>query len=277
MKLKFVTLALAGFFWSPVIAGDGGYHYDQDTVRPATYYAALSNLASAVMFSGLGEKLIFSLYERDNWLRRVGFVTRPPMPELALVGPVYASGTPEFAATPDFSSPASLVWSETGVDRTLEPAAQAWTLLKITSPLFHLQFHDLRENRIAALMMIPQARAQLKTLDRRLLDGGLFAPLAADGTFGTATALDQAAVLWAASSLISAATSEAQDYWHRAFADLTDPGDSRVVAARAFAAISALPAQGGFARAITIQALGRYAAVAQDAPVKSQALKLARL
>ncbi|MFV2038553.1 MAG: hypothetical protein ACC646_13270, partial [Paracoccaceae bacterium] len=123
---------------------------------------------------------------------------------------------------------------------------------------------------------IPQARAQLKTLDRRLLDGGLFAPLASDGTFGPATALDQAAVLWASASLISAATSEAQDYWHRAFADLTDPDDSRVVAGRAFAAISALPAQGAAARAITIEALGRYAAVAQDAAVKTQALKLAR-
>jgi hypothetical protein len=277
MKLTFAITALAGVVWaSTAMPGDGEFHYDEETVRPATYYAAISNLANAVMFSGLGETLIFSLYERDNWLRRAGFVTRPPMPDLALVGPVYASSDPSFADTPDFADPASLRWSKEGADQTLDPGAQAWTLLKITSPQFHLQFHDLRENKIAALMMVPQARAQARVLDRRLSTGGLFAPLDANGSFMPPTAVDQAAVLWASSSLILAATSARKDYWHLAFADLTDPEDTRPIADRAFAALTTLPARSASARAITIEALGRYALITGDRPVQTKALELAR-
>ena len=50
-----------------------GLHYDERAAGTATYFAAISNLANAIMFSGLGEELIVSPYERDDWLRRTRF------------------------------------------------------------------------------------------------------------------------------------------------------------------------------------------------------------
>jgi len=274
MNKALATIALTGTLWAAAAGAEQGFHYDENSVRPATYYAALSNLASTVMFSGLGTPLVFSGYQRDNWLRRAGFIRRPPMPDVKLVGAVFAGADPRYLTTPDFSDAGTLRWSADSFDRRLAPGAQAWTLLKITSPLFHLQFHDLRQNRIAALMMIPQARALASTLQRRLNNGGLFAARNPDGTFDAPRAIDQAAVLWAASSLIRAATDDSDDYWHQAYGDLTDPATARPLAARAFGALTALPARTPATRAITIEALGRYALV--DQSDRASALALAR-
>ncbi len=270
--------ALAGSLWATgAAAGDGGFHYDEKSVEPATYYAAITNLANAVMFSGLGENLIFSPYERDDWLRRSGYVTRPPMPDMGIVGPVYASAEPAFEKAPDFSRPETLRWKPRSFDRTLDPGAQAWTLLKITSPQFHQQFHDLPENKIAALMMLPQARMQASVLNDRLLNpDGLFAPLSPEGKFRAPAPRDQAAVLWAASSLILAATTPKDDYWHKAYRDLTRPDKYRPLADNAFAAVKELPARAPGDRAITIEALGSYALAVRDDARRRQAIELAR-
>lgn len=253
------------------------FHYDAGSVKPATYYAAISNLANAVMFSGLGEKLIFSPYERDDWLRRSGYVTRPPMPDMAIVGVLYRSGQPLFAGKPVFSNPATLRWKPGSFDRTLDPGAQAFALLKITSPEFHLQFHDLPENKIAALMMVPQARTLTSALARRLRNAdGLFAPRGPEGRFGAAKPRDQAAVLWAASSFKLAGTSPRKTYWHAAYRDLTKPDQAGQLATHAFAAVQKLsPATNGDL-AIAIAALARYALVTEDGSMKRKALDLIR-
>ncbi len=278
MKKALAITALAGSLWaSAVTAGDQGFHYYEKSVEPATYYAAITNLANAVMFSGLGEELIVSPYERDDWLRRSGYVTRPPMPDMGIVGPVYAGALPVFKEMPDFSRPETLRWKPDSFDRTLDPGAQAWTLLKITSPQFHLQFHDLPENRIAALMMLPQAREQARLLGDRLRNGeGLFAPRSPDGTFLAANPRDQAAVLWAVSNLILASTSWRDDYWHQAYRDLVKADDYRSLADLALAAVIKLPPGAATERAVAVEALGRYALIAGDAGKRRQALDLAR-
>jgi hypothetical protein len=274
MKKILAVVAVAGALWASGATAGDGFHYDENSVRPATYFAALSNLTSTAMFSGQGERLIFSMYERDNWLRRVGFVTRPPMPDVRLVGAVYAGADPGYVLAPDFSDAGTLRWSADGFDRALEPGAQAWTLLKISSPLFNKQFNQLRQNKVGSLMMIPQARALTSVLDRRLTNGGLFAPRDATGNFGSPKAIDQAAVLWAASSMILAATNGDTDYWHQAFADLTDVDAARPLAERAFVALGTLPPRDPAARAIAIAALGRYALT--DPSAREAALALAR-
>ncbi|MDA1089077.1 MAG: hypothetical protein O3A85_02015 [Proteobacteria bacterium] len=278
MKRALSVTALAVSLWtSSAVADDKGFHYDENSVGPATYYAAISNLANAVMFSGLGEELIVSPYERDDWLRRAGYVTRPPMPDMGIVGPVYASSEPAFEKAPDFSKPETLRWKTDGVDRTLDPGAQAWTLLKITSPQFHLQFHDLPENKIAALMMVPQARVQASVLvDRLRNDDGVFAPRSPDGKFLSATPRDQAAVLWAASSLIHAGSSSRDDYWHKAYGDLTKADKYRPLADHAFAALDKLPPRRPAERAIAIEALGLYALALRDDAKRRQAIERAR-
>ena len=278
LKTLCAAVLAGGLVAADAKAGENNaFHYDQRTVPAATYFAAISNLANAIMFSGLGEALIVSPYERDDWLRRAGYVSRPPMPDMGIVGPVYAAALPVFRERPDFARPETLRWAPGSFDRTLAPAAQAWTLLKITAPEFHLLYHELPENRLAALMMIPQARAQARLLEERLRNpDGLFAPLAPDGRFRRPKPRDQAAVLWAVSSLIRAATSPRDDYWHRAYGDLVDADDYRALAGAALAAVEGLPPRSAADRAIAIEALGRYALVAKDAARRGRALALAR-
>ncbi|WP_156916726.1 hypothetical protein [Leisingera aquimarina] len=253
------------------------FHYNETNVAPAVYFAALSNLANAVMFSGLGEALVISPYERDEWLRRAGFVTRPAMPDMAAVGPLYAGAEPGFAEAPDFSAPATLAWDRSTFDQTLDPGAQAWAMIKISSPEFHLQFHDLPENKLAGLMMIPQARAQAQTLKARLTNGeGLFAPRMPDGAFGTAVPRDQIAVLWAASNMVLAGTSARGDYWHAAYRDLTDPDSYRGLLGAAFAAVRMMPPETPGDRGLAIAALARFAVATDDHIQRREALALVR-
>src|SRR3546814_11157331 len=101
-------------------------------------------------------------------------------------------------------------------------------LIKITSPEFHLNFHDDKADKRIALMMLPQAQAQARVLEETLVnDRGLFAARRPDGTFAEPRAGDQAVVLWGISNLILAATSERDDYWHKAYRELIEDGDYR--------------------------------------------------
>src|SRR3546814_1591673 len=85
-------------------------------------------------------------------------------------------------------------------------------LIKITSPEFHLNFHDDKADKRIALMMLPQAQAQARVLEKTLVnDRGLFAARRPDGTFAEPRAGDQAVVLWGVSNLILAATSPRDD------------------------------------------------------------------
>ncbi len=253
------------------------FHYDPNTVGAATYFAALSNLANAIMFSGLGDPLIISPYERDNWLRRAGYVTRPPMPDMAVVGPIYAAALPQFETAPDYSQPATLRWDPASFDRTLDPGAQAWTLIKISSPEFHLQYHDLPENKLAGLMMIPQARVQARLLEKKLRNAqGLFAARTPENLFLDPKPRDQAAGLWAVSNLILAATSPRDDYWHQAYRDLVKADTYRSLADLSLEAVVKLPPQTAADSAIAVAALGRYALITESDEKRDQAVNLVR-
>src|SRR3546814_9342148 len=119
------------------------------------------------------------------------------MPDMATVGAVYAAGGPRVTQTADFSNLRTLRWDPGTFDRTLEPAAQAWALIKITSTEFHLNFHDDKADKRIALMMLPQAKAQARVLEEtHVNDRGLFAARRHDGTYAETRAGDQAAVIW---------------------------------------------------------------------------------
>lgn len=265
--------ALAG----GLIAGPGARALDAAAVDLAAHWAARATLANAVMFSGLGEELSMSMSEQDEILKHAGYVARPPMPDMAMVGAVYAAGDPAFLTAADFSRPETLRWDPATFERTLDPAAQAWTLVKITSPAFHLNFHERKEDKRAALMMLPQAEAQARVLEDRLRDpDGLFAARAPDGRFAAPRPGDQAAALWGVANLILAATSTGDDYWHEAWRDLVDPDDWRELHDAAFGAVRELPPAKPADRAIAIEALARFALATSDADRRDAALALAR-
>lgn len=253
------------------------FRYDADNVDVAAHWAARSTLANAVMFSGLGEPFEVAMTELDTILKHAGYTLRPPMPDMAMVGAIYAAGDPAFAATPDFGEPKTLRWDGASFDRTLDPEAQAWSIVKMAAPEFHLNYHASRDERRVALMMLPQARAQAESLAQRLRQpDGLFAVRSPEGEFGEPRPGQQAAVLWAAANLALAATSKRDDYWHKAARDLLDPNLGRALGDAALAAVEALPPDTPADRAIAIQALGRYAMATDDGDKRKRALDLAR-
>lgn len=280
--LRAIAIIVAGLVMATAAGtaaerADDDVHYRSDTVDIAAHWAARATLANAVMFSGLGESLSVSMSTADDILKHAGYVARPAMPDMATVGAVYAAGDPTFMQTPDLSDLRTLRWDPGSFDRTLEPAAQAWALIKITSPGFHLNFHDNKADKRIALMMLPQAEALAGVLAKRLLtDRGLFAARAPDGTFAEPRARDQAVVLWGVSNLILAATSAREDYWHTAYRALVDADDYRKLADRAFAAVEQLPPETAGDRALAVEALGRYALAANDKQRREKALTLAR-
>lgn len=254
-----------------------GVHYLPETVDVAAHWAARSTLANAVMFSGLGEALSLSMTTRDAILEHAGYVTRPAMPDMAMVGAIYAAGDPAFRQAPDLSDLRTLRWDPSSFDRTLDPAAQAWTLIKITSPEFHLNFHDDKADKRVALMMVPQAQAQARVLEKMLVnDRRLFAARRPDGTFAAPRAGDQAVVLWGVSNLILATTSTRDDYWHKAWRDLIAADDYREFADRALRAVERLPPESPADRALAIEALGRYALSTENTERRKAALTMAR-
>lgn len=271
-------LMLAATFGSGSVGAADDIRYGPDTVDIAAHWAARSTLANAVMFSGLGEPLSISMSTADDILKHAGYIARPPMPDMATVGTVYAAGSAALKQTPDFSKLQTLRWDPASFDRTLEPAAQAWALIKITGPAFHLNFHDDKADRRVALMMLPQARAQAKVLAERLLTHrGMFAARSPDGSFAEPHAGDQAVVLWGVSNLILAATSAREDYWHTAYRELVDADDYRDLSDRALAAVEQLPPETPGDRALALEALGRYAFATNDKRRREKALALARL
>lgn len=261
---------------SPALAAED-FRYGPDTVDVAAHWAARATLANAVMFSGLGEPISLSMSTTDGILKHAGYVTRPPMPDMAVVGAVYAAGDPRFKQPPDLSDLRTLRWDPGTFDRTLEPAAQAWALVKITSPAFHLNFHDDKADKRVALMMLPQAQAQAHVLEKTLVNNqGLFAARRPDGTFAEPRPADQAVVLWGVSNLILTATSTRDDYWHKAYRELVDADDYRALADRALSAVEQLPPESPAERALAVEALGRYALATTDKERRQKALALAR-
>jgi len=270
-------VALAAATSSAPAAASDDFHYGPDTIDIAAHWAARATLANALMFSGLGEPLSISMSATDGILKHAGYVTRPPMPDMATVGAVYAAGDPRLTQTADFSDLRTLRWDPELFDRTIEPAAQAWALIKITSPEFHLNFHDDKADERVALMMLPQAQAQARVLEKTLVnDQRLFAARRPDGTFAGPRAGDQAVVLWGVSNLILAATSSRDDYWHKAWRDLIDADDYRELADRALSAVEQLPPESPADRALAIEALGRYALSTENTERRKAALTMAR-
>ncbi len=273
-----LLLSASQFGWvAAPAAAQTEFRYDNRSADVAAHWAARATLANAVMFSGLGEPLNMSVEERDAVLKHAGYVTRPPLPKVAIVGAVYAGGAPSLEGKPDAANPATLRWDQSTFDRTLDPAAQAWTLIKITSAAFHLQYHEPKEDKRIGLMMWPQAVAQADVLAKRLRSrDGLFVARRADGTLAAPKPRDQAAVLWAVSNLILAASAKSDDYWHKAYRELIDPDDYRKLADTALAAVEKLAAQSPGDRALAIEALGRHALGAANKAARAKSLSLAR-
>lgn len=184
------------------------------------YWFGRYNFVTLVMLSGMGSELTPTPQMIENMAPMAGLDPKDAsMNGMHMVAGVYGGGDPRLPQRPDPQDMATLRWDESKMDKTLTPAAQGYTLLKITAKGFHLVYHESPSEKFAAIMMIPQAKAIVKLLAKMLTESGRFTPLSSDGQFllEKATPQDQIAALWGLSSFFLAATDPADDYFAQAY------------------------------------------------------------
>ncbi|MBI1743006.1 hypothetical protein HYR54_08055 [Candidatus Acetothermia bacterium] len=196
---------------------------DVETTERQAYWFGRYNLAQLVMMSGLGpqmEPMPSRMKQMAQMVELSSEEAAKLMQGMSLVGGVYAGGDPSFSSA-GTAMVTGMRWGEAKMDKTLEPAAQAYTLLKLTARNFHLDYHESPPEKFVALMMIPQAQAIVKLLAELRNSEGRFIPRLPDGRLGEARASDQIAVLWGLSSFVLAATdSSHSDYWSQAYTSM---------------------------------------------------------
>ncbi len=221
-----VLLAVLGLFL--LRGGLPGEGPTPTTADYQAYWFGRYNFVTLVMLSGMGPELTPTPQMIEKMAPMAELDPKDAsMKGMHMVAGVYAGGDPRLPQRPDPMDMATMRWDEAKMDKTLTPAAQGYTLLKITAKGFHLAYHESPSEKFAAIMMIPQAKAIVKLLARMQTESGAFAPLGPDGKLlpGKATAQDQIAVLWGLASFFLAVTDSSENYFAKAYHMLAGMGD----------------------------------------------------
>lgn len=75
---------------------------------------------------------------------------------------VYAEGDPHFTQTIDLANKKSMGWDRGKMDKTLEPSAHAFTIIKSVAKNFHRDYHKTKGNQRIAIAMYPEAKEMAK-------------------------------------------------------------------------------------------------------------------
>lgn len=236
------------------------------------YWYSLYNVAHLTMFSGLGNPMkAEEMAGLLDWLKGGGVKKAELVKDMNMISSVYKSGAPHFIQPVDLNNKKSLRWSTKNMDRTLEPAAQAFTIIKSVTKNFHRDYHETIQNQRVAIAMYPEAIEMAELLAEKMVDGdGLFVTVSPDGKKGKPNPLDQVAVLWAFSDLaLVAGDPEIPPYvdsellkWSTKMAD------------EAFRATKTMTPRSIIDKALAIEAYGRYAAATGNPELRLEAIKL---
>jgi hypothetical protein len=274
-KMKRLTLALLIFF----IVSSSAYGERRpaadltlEAVQKQAYWYSLYNVAHLTMFSGMGKIMkgggMTGIIE---WLKGGGVQKAELVKDMYMISSVYAEGDPHFTQEVDLDNKRSMGWDREKMDKTLDPSAQAFTIIKSVTKNFHRDYHETKDNQRIAIAMYPEAKEMAKLLTESMMDDrGLFVSVSPDGKKGKPAPFDQVSVLWAFSDLASVSSDpEAPPY---------NDGDlarwSGEMADKAFEATKTLPPESIIDMAIAIEALGRYAAATDDKALRKEALGL---
>ncbi len=206
-----------------------------------------------------------------EWLKGGGVQKAELVKDMHMISSVYKEGDPHFTQPVDLEKKKSMGWNREKMDKTLDPSAHAFTIIKSVTKNFHRDYHETKDNQRVAIAMYPEAKEMAKLLaDEMMDDRGLFGSIAPDGNKGKPVAFDQLSVLWAFSDLALASSDpEIPPYNDSDMAQW-----SRKMADAAFEAIKALPPESVIDKAIAIEALGRYGAATDDRNLRKEALGL---
>lgn len=221
----FVVLLLAvGLLTAPGDLLSGGS--SATTADAQAYWFGRYNFVDLVVLSGMGPPLTPTPQMMQDMAPMAGLDPQDAsMAGMTMVSGVYASGDPHLPQTPNPHDMTTMRWDD-NMDKTFTPAAQGYTLLKLTAEQFHLDYHDTPADRFAAIMMIPEAKAIVKLLAKMHTESGAFARLGPDGKplLDKATSQDQIAALWGLSSFFLRATDPANDYFARTYRQFVGMG-----------------------------------------------------
>jgi hypothetical protein len=243
-----------------------------EAAQKQAYWYSLYNVAHLTMFSGMGEIMkgggMTGIIE---WLKGGGIQKAELVKDMYMISSVYREGDPHFTQPVDLDNKRSMGWDRKKMDMTLNPSAQAFTIIKSVTKNFHRDYHETRDNQRVAIAMYPEAKEMAKLLAEEMMDGrGLFVPLSPDGKKGKPIPFDQVTVLWAFSDLALVSTDPEVPPYN----DLDLAQWSRKIADKAFEATKTLPPEAIIDRAIAVEALGRYGAATDDKRLRSEALRL---
>ncbi len=243
-----------------------------EAAQKQAYWYSLYNVAHLTMFAGMGEIMkgggMTGIIE---WLKGGGIQKAELVKNMYMISSAYSEGDPHFTQPVDPDNKRSMGWDRKKMDRTLNPSAQAFTIIKSVTKNFHRDYHQTRGNQRVAIAMYPEAKEMANLLAEEMMDGrGLFVPLSPEGKRGKPIPFDQVTVLWALSDLALVSTDPEVPPYN----DLDLAQWARKMADKAFEATKILPPESVIDRAIAIEALGRYGAATDEKRLRSEALRL---
>ncbi|MEE9611317.1 MAG: hypothetical protein V3W19_08695 [Desulfatiglandales bacterium] len=273
--MKRLTLAVLIFF----IASGAAYgerkraaDFTFEAAQKQAYWYSLNNVAHLTMFSGMGKIMkgggMTGIIE---WLKGGGVKKAELVKDMYMISSVYAEGDPHFIQAVDLDNKRSMGWDRQKMDKTLNPSAQAFTIIKSVTKNFHRDYHETKDNQRIAIAMYPEAKEMAKLLVEKMIDDrGLFVTLSPDGKEVKPNPFDQVAVLWAFSDLaLISSDPEVPPY-----NDVDLARWSSKMADKAFNATKRLPPESIIDKAIAIEALGRYGAAIDDKVLRREAIRL---
>ncbi|MBW1698940.1 MAG: hypothetical protein JRK26_19345 [Deltaproteobacteria bacterium] len=245
-----------------------------EAAQKQAYWYSLYNVPHLTMFSGMGKIMkgggMTGIIE---WLKGGGVKKAELVKDMYMISSVYRQGDPHFIQQVDPENKKSMGWSRDKMDRTLDPSAQAFTIIKSVAKNFHRDYHETTNNQRVAIAMYPEAKEMARLLAEKMIDDkGRFVSLSAEGKKQNPQAFDQIAVLWAFSDLALVAS----DPELAPYNDLDLAWWSVKMADRAFKATQILSPRSIIEKSLAIEAYGRYAAAAENSRLRRDALKAIR-
>lgn len=243
-----------------------------EAAQKEAYWYSLYNVAHLTMFSGLGELMKGSgMTSLIDWLKGGGVQKAELVKDMNMLSSVYKSGDPHFTHPIDLDNKKSMGWDTNKMDKTLDPSAQAFTIIKSIAKNFHRDYHETAQNQRVAIAMYPEAKEMARLLSKKMMDNkGLFVALSSEGKKEKPKAFDQLTVLWAFSDLaLVSSDPEIPPYNDSGFSKW-----STKMADKAFRATKILPPRSIIEKSLAIEAYGRYAAATENSALRKEAIKL---
>jgi hypothetical protein len=243
-------------------------------VERQAYWYSRYNLNAMTLMSGFGLRM----KPPPAKVKKLGSIARfdprrmPKNPYLLRA--IYAAGDPHFQQTGDFGDLSTLYWNRDRMVKRFEPAAQAFTIVKAVSKGLRTEYHRQGKDRFIALVQLQEAKALAGFLAKSLTGkDGLVAARNEGAALEPPNAWDQAAALWAYSSLSLALTDSDLPLYSRLPTSASEAAGFSTLGDSLFRAMAGIEPGGVRDVAVTIQAYGWFAAATRDAKLRGEALR----